>query len=251
MQKYKYVIAAVIIVLLGVVAVLLFSKDSVTNTNESGDVVDFQNARIPKLEEGVNVHELENEIFEILGPENVAITTDRSSGSGILWQYDGERLVAVTTSHLTRDFEQGEIELWSGEKVTFEKANVQASSKLDFAVIVISCEEKLKLDKGGASAYAVDKTPEIGAAMWVIDSVYGAASGIGTCSVASSAIFLEDYGTEMLLLYGQGKTGMSGSPMYDEDGRLVAMVSGMNADGTTLAAVPVGKIMNFFETLEE
>ena len=251
MQKYKYAIFAIIIVSIGTVVLAILSKNHVIGVGEFESPVNIQESRIPKLEAGVNVHELENEIFEILGPENVAITTDRSSGSGILWQYDGEKLVIVTTSHLMQEFESGEVEVWSGEKAAFSKEDVQMSSEVDLAVLVISCEEKLKVDQGGASAYAVDKAPEIGAKLWVIDSIYGAASGIGTCSVASSEIFLENYGTEMLLLYGEGKTGMSGSPLYDEEGRLVAMMSGMSKDGITLAAVPAGRIMKFLETLNE
>ena len=241
MQKYKYIIGAIAMaVFIGGIAVGILNREDKT-----------QKARIPKLEEGVNVHQLENEIFAVLGPESVAVTTNRSSGSGILWQYDGKQMLVVTTNHLMQEFEHGEVELWTGEKVAFSKADVYPSKEEDLAVIKIFCEEKLKLDKGGVANHLVEKVPEIGATLWVIDSVYGAASGIGTCSVASSELFLEDYSTEMLLLYGEGKNGMSGSPMYDECGKMVAMMSGMSEDGTTMAAVSAGKIMKFLETLEE
>ena len=249
MQKYKYIIGIMAIVLLGAAVVIFMNtRDRVsTETNHADEL----GSRIAKLEEGVNVHELENEIFAVLGPESVAVTTNRSSGSGILWRYDGKQMFVITNNHLMQEFEQGEVELWTGEKVAFSKGDVYASMEEDLAVIKIFCEEKLKLDKGGAANYLVEKVPGIGATLWVIDSVYGAASGIGTCSVASSELFLEDYGAEMLLLYGEGKHGMSGSPMYDECGKLVAMMSGMSEDGTTMAAVSAGKIMKFLETLEE
>lgn len=249
MQKYKYVIGIVAIVLLGVAAVVFMNnRDGISaEKNHAGEV----GSRIPKLAEGVNVHELENEIFAVLGPESVAVTTNRSSGSGILWGYDGKKIIVITTKHLMQEFESGELELWTGEKVTFSKENMYASKELDLSAIILSCKEKLKLDEVKVANHLVEKVPEIGATLWVIDSVYGAASGIGTCSVASSELFLEDYGAEMLLLYGEGKNGMSGSPMYDEYGKLVAMMSGMSEDGTTMAAVSVGKIMKFLETLEE
>ena len=249
MQKYKYVIGIVAIVLLGVAAVVFMNnRDGISaEKNHAGEV----DSRISKLEEGVNVHELENEIFEVLGPESVAVTTNRSSGSGVLWRYDGKKIIVITTKHLMQEFESGELELWTGEKVTFSKENMYASKELDLAAIILSCKEKLKLEEVNVGNHLVEKNPEIGATLWVIDSVYGAASGIGTCSVASSELFLEDYGAEMLLLYGEGKHGMSGSPMYDECGNLVAMMSGMSEDGTTMAAVSAGKIMKFLETLEE
>lgn len=249
MQKYKYIMGMMAIVLLGVAVVVFMNNRNGANAerNHAGEV----GSRIPKLAEGVNVHELENEIFAVLGPESVAVTTNRSSGSGILWQYDGKQMVVITTNHLMQEFEHGEVELWTGEKVAFSKADVYPSKELDLAAVILSCKEKLKLDEVNVGNHLVEKNPEIGAALWVIDSVYGAASGIGTCSVASSELFLENYGAEMLLLYGEGKVGMSGSPMYDEHGKLVAMMSGMSEDGTIIAAVSARKIMKFLETLEE
>ena len=229
MKRYKFAILICIITLVGMVAVITLNKNK-------------DDSRIPKLIEGVNVHEMENEIFSVLGPESVSVSTDRSSGSGMVWKYDGRQMVVVTTNHMMQHFESGELELWTGEKVSFSKDNVYQSEEMDVAVIAISCEKKLKLNKCGVESYLAEELPKIGDTLWMIDSVYGAASGMSTCSVASELVFLEDYGTEMLLLYGEGKTGMSGSPIYDGGGRLVAMMSGMSEDRSTLAAVPVDEI---------
>ena len=259
MQRYKKIIGIILVVILGIAAIVFMnSANDIENDIETEELQSdktqteeiMQEARIPELEAGVNIHELENEIFEVLGPESVAITTNRSSGSGILWQYDGKRLVVITTKHLMEEAESGELELWTGEKVTFSMEDIYVSEEEDLAVINILCEKKLKSEKGGVVNYLTEETPEIGSMLWVIDSVYGAASGIGTCSVASGEVFLEDYGTEMLLLYGEGKSGMSGSPMYDASGRLVAMMSGMSEDETTLTAVLAPKIMGFLESLQ-
>lgn len=240
MQKYKYKILAGIIV--GCLCLAIGYGINIRNRSE-------EVARIPQLKEGTDVYALENEIFDILGPENVAVFTDRSSGSGILWQYDGTKLIVVTAGHLMTDFETGELELWSGEKVTFSAENVSTSSEMDVAVInVVSEESQVTI---GAAPYLAEKSPEIGDTMWLLDSVYGAASGISTGQVSAVEIYLEDYGTEMLLLSGTGKTGMSGCPVYNAEGRLAAMMSGMSEDGTILAAVPIGKIMKFLETLGE
>lgn len=251
MQKYKYIICIIFIVLTGITAVFFMRRKEESGMDVFPNAERAEKARIPKLEEGVNVHELENDIFEVLGPESVAISTDRSSGSGILWKCDGKKVMIVTTKHLMQDFEHGELELWTAEKLEFSKTDVHVSEELDLAVIITSSDKKLKLSKTGAENFSVENTLEMGEVLWIIDSVYGAASGISNCSVASSLFFLEDYGTEMILLYGDGKTGMSGSPIYDEDGKLVAMMSGMSENGTTLAAVPADKIMKFIETLEE
>ncbi len=247
MKKFKYTILILIIALLGILTVIFVKTRDNTESITGIDNTSAESPRIPKLEAGVNVHDLENEIFSVLGPESVFITTDRSSGSGIVWQYDGKEMLILTTNHLMQNFESGELELWTGERVTFSKEDVYAFEDEDVAVIKVNCKKKLKLAKGGAATHLLEEVPEIGASLWVIDSVYGAASGISTCSVASGEVFLEDYKTEMLLLYGEGKNGMSGSPVYDVNGRLIAMISGMSEDGTTLAAVPVRNIFKYLE----
>jgi len=200
--------------------------------------------RIPKLEAGMDVYALENEILRVLGPENVAVKTEQGSGSGILWKYDGAELIIITTGHLLEGAKEGELELWSGEVLHFFEEDIVFSEEYDMAMITIESAEPLKLEKGGAGWYTVQEVPEIGDELWVLDSVYGAASGIGKCQMAAIDIFLEDYGTEMLLLYGNGKAGMSGCPLYDENGSLVAMMSGMTEDGTTLAAIPAEKMID-------
>lgn len=227
------------------------TEGSEEGTSSSGIKTDALEPRIPHLEEGVDVYALENEIFGILGPESVSVKTNRSSGSGILWKYDGSRVIVVTAGHLLSDVEEGELELWSGETLSFWAEEIFYSEEADLAAICVDYDEDLKMAKGGAGDYAVKNSPEIGDELWIIDSVYGAASGIGSCQVSAVDIFLEDYDAEMLLLYGVGKAGMSGCPIYDKDGGLVAMMSGMSEDGTTLAAVPAEKIMKFLETLDK
>lgn len=215
--------------------------------------------RIPKLQTGTEVYALEEEVRNILGQECVAIATDRSSGSGILWSYDGEELLVVTAAHLMTDFETGELELWSGEKLTFSEKDVQLYTEYDLAFITLDdleawqqgqneteasiSVETLRQEKGGAENHISQKQPQIGDSMWVVDSVYGSASGINTFHVYSVDLYLDDYGTEMLLLSGSGIAGMSGCPIYDMEGKLVAMMSGMSEDGTILAAVPVAQIV--------
>lgn len=251
MQKYKHIQIVVLVIFIFIMLFMFYKKNILSDTGVNENDMSLQLQRIPKLEEGVNVHELENEIFNILGPENVAISTDRSSASGILWSYDGKEIIVVTTKHFMQNFEQGEIEFWTGEKVSFDGTQVKTMDVSDVAIIHIACEKKLKQTKGGVKSWIVEETPELGNSVWIIDSVYGAASGISSSMVASSPIFLEDYGTEMLLLFGEGKEGMSGSPVYDENGKLVAMMSGMSDDGTMMAAVPMEEIRKIFEILEE
>ena len=199
--------------------------------------------RIAQREVGIDVYALEEEVRNTLGPECVAISTDRSSGSGILWSYDGCVLLVVTAGHLLQEFTSGEMELWSGEKLTFSGEDVQVYPEVDVAIIKLSSQQI----QGGAGNYISEVQLEIGDAVWMVDSVYGPASGIHEGQVYAVDYFLEDYGAEMLLLAANGTAGMSGCPVYDEEGRLAAMMSGMSEDGSILAAVPVARILQIVQ----
>ncbi len=264
MKKYsKYGFLAAIVLLFGIVYIVFFRlnnqekpDNTFMNTEQNGIGTEANIPRIPKLEEGVNVYELENEVFAALGKESVMISTDRSSGSGILWEIQQDELFIITTAHLTENFETGEAELWNSEKLFFAEEDVIKTEENDIAGIRISIEKEIYKELSeagykGTAGYTRSLTDvlEIGEKMWVIDSVYGAASGISTAQVASVEIYLEDYGVEMLLLYGEGENGMSGCPVYDENGYLAGMLSGMSEDMSTLAAVPTKAIMKFLETL--
>ena len=204
---------------------------------------EINNPRIPRQEVGSDIYALEEEVRNTLGQECVAISTDRSRGSGILWSYDGEELLVVTAGHMMVDFESGELELWSGEKLPFSKENVLLFSENDTALIRLSIQESLKQERGGAGAYVSESQPVIGDMMWIVDSVYGPAAGIRRCQVYAVNYYLDDYGVEMLLLAGDGTVGMSGCAVYDEKGLLVAMMSGMSEDGSILAAVSVENLL--------
>jgi hypothetical protein len=43
--------------------------------------------------------------------------------------------------------------------------------------------------------------------------------------------------------------GMSGCPVYDVEGRIVAMMSGRNEEATILAAVPMMRVVQYLEQI--
>ena len=195
--------------------------------------------RISIKEVGTDMYALEEAVRNVLGQECVAIATNRSRGSGILFSYDGEELLVLTAGHLMQNFESGELELWSGEKLEFTRKDVQLFEEYDGALIRLVTSKLLKQQTGGVREYVSEAQLAIGETMWVVDSAYGPASGIHQYQVYAVDFYLDDYGTEMLLLSGEGVTGMSGCGVYDETGKIVAMMSGMSEDGSVLAAVPV------------
>lgn len=208
---------------------------------------DAKRTPLPQKQVGMDMYALEEKVREFLGPECVSISTDKGSGSGFLWLSDEKKLWAITAGHLVKECQQGEIEFWSGQKVTFYAKDIQAHPESDVAVIRLT---GVKTKNIGAVWYEQDIKVQIGDDVWVLDSIYGPASEIQCCTVYGIDYYLEDYGMEMLLLSGQGKAGMSGCPVYDKEGRIVAMMSGMNEDATILAAVPIKYIVEFLKKMK-
>lgn len=226
--------SAICFVLFVMVGGYIFSKDT-------------ERLSLPQKQAGADMYALEAEVREILGPQCVAVSTDKGSGSGFVWLSDEKELWVVTAGHLLKECRQGELELWSGRKITFSTKDVQVHSEMDVAVIQINKAKTNGLDKVW---YEQNLQVKVGADMWLLDSIYGPASGIHSCTVYGIDYYLEDYGTEMLLLSGQGMAGMSGCPIYDVEGRIVAMMSGMNEEATILAAVPMKYVVEFLEQIE-
>lgn len=225
------ILVVIVIVVLAGAANLLFAKYTKNKP------------RISRQEIGTDIYVLEEEVRNTLGKECVSISTDRSSGSGILWSYNGKELLVLTAGHMMINFNSGELELWSGEKLEFSVKDVQVFPENDTAWIRLTTQDELKLVRGGAGANISKLQPEIGDMVWIVDSVYGPASGIQRSQVYAVDYYLNDYGMEMILLSCDGAEGMSGCPVYDEDGRLLAVMSGMSEDSSILAAVPVENLL--------
>ena len=198
--------------------------------------------RIPQKEIGMDMYALEAEVREILGQECVAVSTDTSSGSGFLWlSEDDKELWVITSGHLLNGSQNGEVEFWSGQKAEFSVKDVEVYPEIDTAVIHMAALKK----NVKTVLYEPNLQMQIGDSVWLLDSMYGPGSDIQSGMVYGVNLYLEDYGREMLLLSGNGAAGMSGCPIYDENGRVVAMMSGINEDGTILAAGPMDAIVKY------
>ena len=204
-------------------------------------------SRIPQKEIGTDMYALEAEVREILGQECVAVSTDTGIGSGFLWLNEDKELWVVTAGHLVSGSQNGELELWSGQKAEFSAKDVEVYPEIDLAVIKT---DALKKKNVKAVFYEPDLQMQVGDTVWLLDSIYGPASGIQSGAVYGVKVYLENYAKEMLLLSGKGTAGMSGCPIYDENGRIVAMMSGMNEDGTILAAVPFEDMVKYLEDVK-
>ncbi len=256
-QKKRFYFAAGILLLLcaalsvmAAVTVVLRQDDSEQETAiEENNTDAAQEAKdeltrdtFPLLEIGTDVYALEDDILEITIYENVAVTTDTYSGSGFVWKEDEDGLWIATAAHVLADETGGTVEMasvsFAWTDVAFLKEDVVTVDGYDLAFIHLSAETAQALLYIPLSSYTAEDT-QTGDDLWIVDSIYGSGTGICNATVANPLIYFEDYEAELVYIYGEGKEGMSGSPVYDAKGLLVGMVCGMSEDGTELAAVPV------------
>ncbi|MCD8325659.1 MAG: serine protease [Lachnospiraceae bacterium] len=222
------------------------SQESRTGESTASEAQEIRSSltrnEFPQLEVGMDVYELENEILAITIYENVAVTTDTYSGSGFVWMEDEDGLWIATAAHVLADGNGGTVEMVSVSEgwtdVEFSEEDVVRVDDYDLALIHLSADTAETLLYIPLSSYIASEA-QTGDEGWIVDSIYGSGTGIEQVTVANPLIYFEDYGTELLYLYGEGKEGMSGSPVYSAQGLLMGMVCGMSEDGTELAAVPV------------
>lgn len=207
----------------------------------------------PQMEIGTDVYALEDEILEITIYENVAVTTESYSGSGFVWKEDESGLWIATTAHVLADETGGTLEMasvsFSWMDVAFSQEDVVTVDGYDLAFIHLSAETAETLLYIPLFSYVTEDV-QTGDTLWIVDSIYGSGTGISDATVANPLIYFEDYDADLVYIYGEGKEGMSGSPVYDADGMLVGMICGMSEDGTELAAVPVQVLKEQNLTLE-
>ncbi len=255
MKKFHFtagILVMVCAVLAVIIAVTVISgqsesaqKASATEGSADADQTvkeELTRETFPLMEIGTDVYALEDAILEITIYENVAVTTETYSGSGFVWLKDEDGLWIATTAHVLADGTGGTVEMasvsLSWTDVAFTQDNVVTADGYDLAFIHLSAETAETLLYIPLFSYTAEDA-QTGDDLWIVDSIYGSGTGIGDATVANPLIYFEDYDAELVYIYGEGKEGMSGSPVYNETGLLIGMVCGMSEDGTELAAVPV------------
>ncbi|MCD7806821.1 MAG: serine protease, partial [Lachnospiraceae bacterium] len=222
------------------------AQDSRTEESGASDAREARSAltrdEFPLLEVGTDIYQLENEILTITIYENVAVTTDTYSGSGFVWMEDESGIWIATAAHVLADKNGGTVEMASASlgwtDVAFSEEDVVRVDDYDLALIYLPMDAVETLLYIPLCSYTASDA-QTGDALWIVDSVYGSGTGIEQATIANPLIYFEDYGAELLYIYGEGKAGMSGSPVYSARGQLLGMICGMSEDGTELAAVPV------------
>lgn len=224
---------------------------------------------LPEKEGDFKEEEPEKDWFtleEELEPAVVRIECGDFWGSGVIWEMTEEKLTVVTSGHLLKNRDDCDVVFFHGVFYTARVEKVLEDCDIGFAVLDVSGmdrEDLQKLRGADKAAFAgktfVEKETLIsGQDLAVYGSMDYAAGNFVKAYLLEAEEEVEmpeDSGKSLLMLCGiqteqeaaAGKergavdAGMSGSGVFDRQGRLVGILSG--GDGESFfAAVPVWQI---------
>lgn len=192
----------------------------------------------------------EDELVQSLAA-TVQIFADGFHGSGIIYEHWEDSVVLVTAAHVIPSGCE-EIKIIFGDGAEAACTDYQLMEDTDCAFLIVK-EEKLSEDwqeKYGI----VKKDREIFDAMQSDDSIfladYQAENDLGCrfAMMVENWIYVEDFGSHMMLVSGEAHGGMSGCGVFEENGCFLGILCGGNAEGE-LAVLPYSIIETGFTKL--
>ncbi|MFI3237609.1 MAG: serine protease [Lachnospiraceae bacterium] len=247
-MKKNVILASSIAVLLVLAGIFLLQEEE--DTLETISTVPLQEegvTRISTEEVGTDRYVLEDEIIAMMGRECVQVVAGEDvTASGVIYACDNDTMVILTAGHVLEEATEGTICLFDNTEIAFGQEEFEVLEALDVAVIYVENETNFQLGHSGAKAF-MDFEAMIGERIWMLESSIYPVCDIVDGIVGAVDFYLSDYETEMLVVYAEGRLGISGSPIYDEEGFLLGIVSGMNESGDILSVVPIEAITNELE----
>ena len=170
----------------------------------------------------------DDELLEKVSNAVVMINAGEKHASGVIVNIDEDRVDIVTAGHLMEGYDQGIVTFNSG-LIGF--GNVKyISDNPDVCVLSFDRdaldEEAYKyINATPVSLNAFDEL-KTDSEVLIIGSAVGAAANATIGTVKSTDYYVPDFDSNMLFLYADTMPGLSGCPIYDWYGRLVAILAG-------------------------
>ena len=181
---------------------------------------------------GINSEKLvrlsDEELLAKVSDAVVMINVGEKHASGVIVNIDDERVDIVTAGHLMEGYEQG--------IVTFNCGLIGFGTVMNISDNPDVCVLSFKRDALDEGAYEyIVSTPvstdgfndlKLDDEVLIIGSAVGTAANATFGTVKSTDYYVPDFDANMLFLYADTMPGLSGCPIYDRYGRLVAILAG-------------------------
>lgn len=170
----------------------------------------------------------DEELLDRVSNAVVMITAGEKHASGVIVNIDEKRVDIVTAGHLMEGYEQGIVSFNCG-LIGF--GNVKYIS--DNPDVCVLSFDRNALDEGAyeyltATSVSLEgyRKLKLDDEVLIIGSAVGTAANATIGTVKSTGYYVPDFDAEMLFLYADTMPGLSGCPIYDRYGRLVAILAG-------------------------
>lgn len=176
------------------------------------------------------------DIFELISPSVVEITTDSSSGGGIgTGFFCDDKGTVITNYHVIRDRQKAWITLSDGR--TYSVTSVLGyDADRDLAVLATGCTQSIPLTFRASSVKTGEKVYAIGSSRGLTASF---SDGI------VSAVDRNVYGNVYIQTTAPVSNGNSGGPLVDAKGEVVGVICSSFENGQNLnLAIPVAAIQD-------
>ena len=170
----------------------------------------------------------DEELLEKVSDAVVMINVGEKHASGVIVNIDDKRVDIVTAGHLMEGYDQGIVSFNCG-LIGFGTVKY-ISDNPDVCVLSF---DRDALDEGAYEYLA--QTPvsldgyrklKLDDEVLIIGSAVGTAANATIGTVKSTDYYVADFDANMLFLYADTMPGLSGCPIYDRYGRLVAVLAG-------------------------
>lgn len=204
----------------------------------------FQGSR-EKTEENIRM-EMEALEADVLG-SCVRIQANGHYGSGSIWAFDENKITIVTNEHVLQYWDEDSyVTFFSGVSGSGQVTGVSKQADVGFLCINaadLSAEELSRLSVIEVS----DTVPERGDWFFMADvasDIWNPVFYQG--QVLEPLKYLEDFGREMIYGDSTFRAGMSGSGVFDAEGKYIGMLTG-GTDQNEIAAVPAEAMMELYK----
>lgn len=185
----------------------------------------------------------EQELLDAVCPAVVRIEAGQLFGSGIIFDMRQEEILLLTNRHM---IEPAEPVVVFQDGIRAEAEVIGYSEKYDVGFLRVKLADLGYYTAERYRCVRYNETEfeklEPGDDLFILGSADYPAGNLFFGIIGNCSVYMEDFGTEMLWAYCEVKPGMSGSGVFDKDGRLIGIVCGGNEEKEA-AVLPLDKIL--------
>lgn len=192
----------------------------------------------------------QEEIIKKLCPYIVRIEANNLYGSGVVFEETEDYFLIITNSHLLNQ-NVVRVSFFDGSSCDATKVS-EYQSKYDLSFLKVDKKNLDNSTKDVCQRVSYDKEIYLemkpGDDLFIMGFSDYPTGNLSIGTIGNKSIYIEEFDSEMLWVYGEVIPGMSGSGVFDKYGNLIGIVCGGNNEKETVA-LSILQILSEYEML--